>query len=182
MPGDIAGEIDAIVEMVTNCDERVLLQCCCAPAKCHLDHIAGICNLKIAAVLEERMLKGKHARRAAPSDVEADSQSLRPAATVGSAKGAVVGTSAEGTEEASDTKGAADAPPTSTAANTEEKPCGADDGQIDEGARSGLHGKAREPMTVSWNSRRICMASVGTPISWSMKETSCLDRLGKKTE
>ena len=50
--------------MVTNCDERVLLQCCCTPAKCHLDHIAGICNLKIAAVLEERARKGKQSTRA----------------------------------------------------------------------------------------------------------------------
>jgi hypothetical protein len=144
LSGDISGEIEAIVEMVTNCDERVLLQCCCAPAKCHLDHIAGICNLKITAVLEERARKGKHAQRAGPSDAKIDAQSLQPAATDSGAEGAAESAPAEGKEEASDAKDAADTTPTPTAANTEGKPHGADDGQTDEGACTGLHGKARD--------------------------------------
>jgi hypothetical protein len=144
LSGDISGEIEAIVEMVTNCDERVLLQCCCAPAKCHLDHIAGICNLKITAVLEERARKGKHAQRAGPSDAKIDAQSLQPAATDSSAEGAAESAPAEGKEEATDAKDAANATPTPTAANTKGKPRGADDGQTDEGACTGLHGKARD--------------------------------------
>ena len=56
---DVEAEIEALVTMAVDYDERVLLNCCCAPDRCHLDHIAGICNARI----KERISEREHKRR-----------------------------------------------------------------------------------------------------------------------
>ena len=48
-PGEIELELQAIEDMVVELDERILLSCCCAPAQCHLDHLALVLNLRIRA-------------------------------------------------------------------------------------------------------------------------------------
>ena len=51
---DVDGELDALIELVVVWDERILLECACAPSMCHLDMVAGILNGRIQAQLDER--------------------------------------------------------------------------------------------------------------------------------
>ena len=50
-PDDLEAELDAVVRMIVELDQRVVLLCCCMPKRCHLEHLAALLNERVAKKL-----------------------------------------------------------------------------------------------------------------------------------
>ena len=61
---DITAEIDSLVEIVVELDKRLVLECGCAPKRCHLEAVAVKCNTLIRAKRAARLKQAADARDA----------------------------------------------------------------------------------------------------------------------